>query len=201
MIVSQEWIAEFLKGDTFAPSHGAKFDGYLGTGMLYYAITYMLRADLAVCLGSGSGFVPKLMRTAQRDLMLESRTVLIDGNIQDCKWGRPIYFNQPSVFTENYPDVEIWEMTTTEAVKKFKDDSICYLHIDADHSYEGVYRDFALYRSKMKDGSIVTLHDTNAFSTHRGAGVNQLVEEMQEHGLNVVNLPFLGHGIAICGII
>src|SRR5262245_38832527 len=67
-LVDSRVISELLTREApWHESHGA--DGaYLGMGLLYYALTYSLRADVAVCLGSGGGFVPRLMRQAQRDL-------------------------------------------------------------------------------------------------------------------------------------
>ena len=44
-------------------SHAATAS-FLGSGILYYSFTYMLKAKVAVCLGSGGGFVPRLMRQA-----------------------------------------------------------------------------------------------------------------------------------------
>ena len=49
-------------------SHGSDGKEYLGGGMLYYTMAYITRAKVCVCLGSGGGFVPRLMVQAQRDL-------------------------------------------------------------------------------------------------------------------------------------
>ena len=40
----------------------------LAAGMIYYSLAYSLKARTCVNLGSGGGFVPRMLRQAQRDL-------------------------------------------------------------------------------------------------------------------------------------
>ena len=42
-----------------------------------------------------------------------------------------------------------------------QDIKIDYLHIDGEHSYEGVKKDFELYSSIMSENGIITIHDTD----------------------------------------
>src|SRR6266436_227006 len=108
-LVNKRTIAESLTRDApWSGSHGADND-YLGCGLLYYTIVYALQARLAVCLGSGGGFVPRLMRQAQRDLGIAptSRTVLVDGNVPSAGWGSPAWLPADSFFRRSFPDVEI----------------------------------------------------------------------------------------------
>jgi len=181
----QNWI---LKDEKFHRSHGAH-DNNLGTGMLYYALTYCYQAKLAVCLGSGSGFVPRLMRMAQNDLGIAaaSETVLVDANLPEAGWGSPDYFS-PCFFTESF-DVRIVQKKTADAVSEFTD--IDYLHIDADHSYEGSKSDLMEYSKKLSKKAVITMHDT----IPRKAGVWKVIEEARED-FDVVDLP-LNMGVAI----
>lgn len=81
-LINCELVVETLTHEApWCGSHGADGD-YLGMGLIYYGIAYILRAKLAVCLGSGGGFVPRLMRQAQRDLGIadDARTILVDAN-------------------------------------------------------------------------------------------------------------------------
>src|SRR5688572_17442209 len=82
-LLNTDYIKDVLNRDApWAGSHGSDGERYLGGGLLYYALAYMSRARLCVCLGSAGGFVPRLMRQAQRDLGLEgARTILVDANI------------------------------------------------------------------------------------------------------------------------
>jgi len=181
-------------------SHGAD-GGYLGMGLVYYALVYATRAQTAVCLGSGGGFVPRLMRQAQRDLGLAgARTILVDGNRPEAGWGAPAWLPPGSFFRRTYPDVELLVQTTARAATEFfatQGLAIDYLHIDADHSFEGCLADFNDYRRFLRVGSVVTLHDTN----FHGAGVRHVVEHLRARGdCEVVEFPEVGVGTAIVRI-
>ena len=41
-------------------THGAT-DLHLGDGMIVYSVIQMMRAKVCVCLGSGGGFIPRIM--------------------------------------------------------------------------------------------------------------------------------------------
>lgn len=191
--------------DPWCTSHGAGKDSAdLGAGILYYGLAYAMKARTCVCLGSGGGFVPRLMRQAQRDLELEtSRTILVDGaeavaGERKQIWGSPDWLSENSTFRRNYPDVEIMLKLTEDA---FHEDfassgiAIDYLHIDADHHYDGVKKDWKLYRQLVPDAGVITLHDTTNY--REPCGVPQLVDEIRQGGeYEVVNLP-IAYGTAI----
>lgn len=92
---------DIIKSSKWSESHGA--DGsFAGMGTLYYALPYALEAKVCVCLGSGAGFVPKLMCEAQRVLCHEGRLSQIDVTLVDASsgiWGSPVYENE----IEGYP--------------------------------------------------------------------------------------------------
>ena len=48
----------------------------------------------------------------------------------------------------------------TEILKKVPD-AVDFLLIDADHRYEGIKADFSLWRSKVRAGGMIALHDIN----------------------------------------
>src|SRR6202034_861335 len=74
----------------FSESHGA-VDDHLGAGGLYYALATMIRSQVSVCMSSGVGFVPRLLRQAQEDLGLaNAHTYLIDANLPDLGFGHPM---------------------------------------------------------------------------------------------------------------
>lgn len=193
--------ADFLREAQWAWSHGAD-QRDLGAGLLYYAIVYAMKARTAVCLGSGGGFVPRLMRQAQRDLGLaeSSRTVLIDGNQPEAGWGAPDWLAPDSFFRTHFPDVEIIVDLTAQAARDYfapQNLLIDYLHIDADHSFDGCLADFASYRPFLRTGSMVTLHDTN----YAGAGVREVIEHLRTMpDCEVVDLPDWGTGLALVRI-
>jgi hypothetical protein len=88
-------------------------------------------------------------------------------------------------------------MRFDQALKKFDDGSIDLLHIDGEHTYEAVERDFRRWWPKVKPGGVVIMHD--AAERHHDFGVWKLLEELRKkflvaefvhsHGLGVVVKP------------
>jgi hypothetical protein len=205
-LVNRSFAASELTGpDSWCASHGATpGTDELGAGMLYYALTYSLRASVCVCLGSGGGFVPRMMRQAQRDLGLEpSRTILVDGadTVPRQKreiWGSPSWVAEDSWFRKQFPDVEIVVSLTKRAHEEFfvpNGIEIDYLHIDADHHYEGVRLDFELFAPLVRDDGVITLHDSVNY--REPCGVPQLVDDLRRDGVYaVVDFP-IRYGTAL----
>ncbi len=191
--------------DPWCSSHGSREDSDdLGAGMLYYALAYSLKSETCVCLGSGGGFVPRMMRQAQRDLDLpDSRTVLVDGTLQVEQskkeiWGEPCWVPEDSVFRTNYPEIDIILQLTETAFNEYfqpHDVQIDFLHIDADHHYEGVKLDWDLYSPLVPDHGIITLHDT--INYREPCGVYRLMDEIRETGeYEMINFP-IAYGTAV----
>jgi hypothetical protein len=145
-----------------------------------------------------------MMRQAQRDLDLEgSRTFLVDGTLQVPPnkkeiWGEPCWVPEDSVFRKNYPDVEIrLELTETAFRDYFQPNNvkIDFLHIDADHHYEGVKLDWDLYSTLVPDDGIIILHDTVNYRPP--CGVYLLMDEIREEGnYEMINFP-IAYGTAV----
>lgn len=205
-LINREFIKSTLtSSDPWCRGHGsAEGTEELGAGMLYYSLAYSFKSLTCVCLGSGGGFVPRMMRQAQRDLGLEgSRTYLVDGTLQVPQskkdiWGEPCWVPENSVFRTNYPEIEIkFDLTETAFNEYFKPNNIRidYLHIDADHDYEGVKLDWDLYSTLVPDNGIITLHDTVNYRPP--CGVYLLMDEIRESGkFEMINLP-IAYGTAI----
>jgi len=201
-LLDPEFVANALTREApWCGGHGADGD-YLGLGLLYYTLVYATRAEVAVCLGSGGGFVPRLMRQAQRDAGIadRSRTILVDGNVPQAGWGAPAWLGSNSFFRTEYPDVELVLEKTTQAAETFfapQDVAIAYLHIDADHSFEACLEDFYTYRRFLRPGSLVTFHDTN----FAAAGVGHVVDHLRTRGdCEVVDFLDQGVGTALVRI-
>ena len=64
-------------------SHGAT-DKHFGDGMIVYSMMYFFKPQVSVCLGSGGGFIPRIMWTCMEDLSKEGydingrRVILVD---------------------------------------------------------------------------------------------------------------------------
>ncbi|MFA5154034.1 MAG: class I SAM-dependent methyltransferase [Clostridia bacterium] len=64
-------------------------------------------------------------------------------------------------------------MRTDEAYKLFEDESIDFLFIDADHSFEAVKKDLKLWYPKVKTGGIIAGHDYMWVDGRVAMAVNQ----------------------------
>ena len=192
-VLDQQFIAQFITHEApWHDSHGATLTD-IGGGLLYYTLTYIHKAKLCVCLGSGGGFVPRLMRQAQRDLQLpHARTVVVDGDLGS--WGRPTWLAPGSFFRTNFPEIKLVLSTTQQAARKYaKKWRIDYLHIDADHSEAGVLQDFTDYLPLMAPRGMITFHDT----APNQLPCAKIVTILRERGYQIVNFAHLGVGVAL----
>jgi len=179
MLFNLKYIKKFLTNNNDKPvtyrwTHGAT-DEHLGDGLLIYSIIQFIRAKNCVCLGSGGGFIPRIMTQARVDLY---DVGIFEGN-RDFNWGdigttfivdaanevggEVDWLKEDSFLRENfYP--RIINETTENAYKNFfikEDIKIDYLHIDAGHSYEDIKRDFEQYSKLLSNNGIISIHDTD----------------------------------------
>lgn len=158
----------------FRWTHGAT-DYHLGDGLIVYSLIQFMRAKTCVCLGSGGGFIPRLMTQARFDLHDQE---IFEGT-KEFNWGdigatyvvdatngvggTPDWVEESSFFRTHFSPRFI-NNTTEKAFYDFfvkQDIKIDYLHIDADHSYEGVKLDFELYSKILSPNGIISIHDTD----------------------------------------
>lgn len=177
----------------FRWTHGAT-DYHLGDGLLIYSIISYMRAKTCVCLGSGGGFVPRIMTQARIDLY---ETNIFEGK-KEFNWGdigatylvdaangiggQVNYLDESSFFRSNFFPRFIND-TTENAYYNFfikEDIKIDYLHIDADHSYEGVKKDFELYSKILSPNGIISIHDTDINFTENYI-VSQDIKEQNKY--------------------
>lgn len=167
-------------------------------GALYFSLPYMLQAKKCVILGSGAGFVPMMVLAAQRRLMQENILTAVDVTLVDADigiWGLPIYRSG----TEIDPELRFVKKLSAEAASQFSD--IDYIHIDADHSYQGVKIDLESYFPRLAEERwAITVHDTaNSWAVTGGLpiGAWEAARDFaEEHRLSIVNFP-IGCGTAL----
>lgn len=56
--------------------------------------------------------------------------------------------------------IDVIKEDTADAASQIQNGSLIFLFIDADHSYEGVKRDFQAWEPKMLPGSLIAFHDS-----------------------------------------
>ena len=203
-ILNRGWIHDSITRNqdsgsvSYRWTHGAN-DDYLGAGIFYYSIPYFLKARVCVCLGSGGGYVPRLMV----DCIYELNETQMYG---EGKYGEVYvvdatngfngevdWSNEDSFLRENF-NPRFINSTTEDAFYNFfvkRDIKIDYLHIDADHTYEGCTLHFDLYSTIMNENGIISIHDSDEnywknFETYDGeehdecSGPSEVVKEITD---------------------
>ena len=200
-ILNRGWIYDSITRNedsgsvSYRWTHGAN-DTYLGAGIFYYSIPYFLKARVCVCLGSGGGYVPRLMTDAIWELqetdMIEVGEVYVIDATNDVN-GEVDWSESDSYLREKF-NPRFLNTTTEDAFYNFfvkRDIKIDYLHIDADHTYEGVKMDFELYSTIMNENGIISIHDTDPeywenYQTYEGeshdlcTGPSELIKEISD---------------------
>ena len=165
--IEQEITTNDKKSDVrYRWSHGAT-EKHMGDGIIVYSMMYFFKPKLSVCLGSGGGFIPRIMSKCLNDLKQEgfntdeSRVILVDA-VNGVN-GHPDWIDDDSFYRNNFQSE--WLHTTTEkAYYEYfikRDMKIDVLWIDADHSLEGVKKDFDLYSQIISENGIIMVHDTD----------------------------------------
>ena len=115
-----------------------------------------------------------------------------------CRWtngfnGEVDWMESDSFLRENF-NPKFLNTTTENAFYDFfikRDIKIDYLHIDADHTYEGVKKDFDLYSTILNQNGIISIHDTDkrywdSFETYDGEshdtcyGPSEFIKEISD---------------------
>lgn len=212
MISNNDYIKNNItnNGDKPVPyrwTHGAT-DLHMGDGIMVYSTIQHMRAKNCVCIGSGGGYIPRIITQARLDLHQQG---IFEGN-GDYNWGDigTTYVvdacngiggpndleNEDSFYrTHFYP--RFIKETSEKAFYDFfvrQDIKIDFLFIDGDHSYEGVKLDFDLYSTILSDNGVIMIHDTDEEyektlivsedskkDYHRFDGPSKFVKELQEN--------------------
>lgn len=220
MITNQSYIENYITTDNgkdvpYRWTHGATNE-HLGDGLLVYSIIQHMRAKVCVCIGSGGGFIPRIMTQARVDLWEQK---IFEGN-SDKNWGdigvtyvvdacngvggNTNIENEKSFFRRTFHPRFI-KSTSEDAYYNFfvkQDIKIDILFIDGNHSYDGVKKDFEMYSKLLSDKGICLIHDTdetyeNSFiisedakkDWHRFDGPAKFIKELKNNSKwNLVNL-------------
>ena len=130
--------------------------------------------------------------------------------IKLCQSGLKVYGIDPYIVYPGYKDPESYESHYGEAIanlkgydytiiKKFsmdaladfKDESLDFVYIDANHGYESVKEDIAMWWPKVKRGGMLSGHD---YAVRPSFGVVQAVNEfLIEHNLSLSYLTVEEH--------
>ncbi len=91
----------------------------------------------------------------------------------ECSWDE--VKNQFNINTRFFDNIELIQEYSQYTVSKFKDKSIDFIYIDANHTYESVKNDLQLYLPKLKSNSVIAGHD---YCDIKWPGVIEAVNEV-----------------------
>jgi hypothetical protein len=199
-----------LKEAPWAESHGADHNVFLGGALLYYAYAYAFQTQTIVVLGSGGGFVPRILKQAQRDLEASGRPgpfnlYLVDAHLPQAGWGSTFYAdNMDTIMRKNFNDIHYIFNLTNDAynILKEKNLKIDYLHVDADHGFEQSWKDFDNFSNLLAHRAVVSFHDTcrdhnrECHVTGVPQTMDKLRSELTGRGLQMMDAHYLYRGLA-----
>ncbi len=114
-------------------------------------------------------------------LRLETRCVGIDswqGDIHTGNYAEDVYSDLKAHHDPRYSEFSLLRRGFFEdLVRDFDDESIDLLHIDGEHTYEAVSKDFRTWLPKVKASGIILFHDTDVFD-RSDCGVWKLWDEL-----------------------
>jgi hypothetical protein len=173
---------------------------YLGGGMLYYGLNQTLASKVSVIIGSGAGFVPRLVAQAQRDSGTKNGyTYYIDADIKyDPQTGQE--YGKPEIEKVKLDkNLFLLKMRSSYAAKLFEKEGIKinYLHIDGDHSVKGILEDWNFFYPLLSENAIVTFHD---YSSVPDVKVALEIIKKSHPDINFISFPNAGAGITLAQI-
>ncbi len=220
MIINQEFIEKNITTNDgnsvpYLWTHGAT-EKHLGDGLIVYSIVQHMRFKNCTCIGSGGGYIPRILTQARIDLHKQG---IFEGN-PDYNWGDigstyvidacngiggPNDLENENSFYRTHFYPRFIKETSENAFYNFfvrQDIKIDLLFIDGDHSYEGVKKDFELYSTILSDNGIIIIHDTDSEyektlivsedakkDHHRFDGPSKFIKELEKNNdYNLINL-------------
>jgi len=115
----------------------------------------------------------------------------------DCRYTQEVLDEQYNNFKADMADkpfVKILRAYSFDAVKQFDDDYFDFVYIDADHTFEGCYKDIVDWYPKVKKGGVLCGHDYVAKShrTRYGERLNfGVIEAVQKYSKENNLEPFV----------
>ena len=120
----------------------------------------------------------------------------VNGNGSEI-FGSELYDMVKDRFKE-HTNIHLFRSMTYFVLEQIPDETISVIYIDADHSYDGVARDLALSRNKVKKGGWICGHDYLINGEKANCiykfGVRRAVDEFcKKHGLHIKALAMDGY--------
>ena len=152
-------INEIIEKSPWSWSHGAD-NIHPGFSLIYYSLVYSYVSEKCVILGSGGGYIPRIIYYAQSELLKNNLINEIDISLVDAGNGVGGDRFYDEFGFDDLKELKLYSNYTDDVFDEFN--NINYLHVDADHNADQVYTDLCNYGTRMnKDNWIITCHDTH----------------------------------------
>lgn len=164
--IAKKLIKNYAKDDNWHEVNGKIGD--LGYGWIHYGLIRMLKPSRILCVGSKYGFIPAVCALACKDNgkgVVDFVDAGFDQNIHDKNhWGgvgtwknidKDEYFGKAGL--GKY--IKLHVMTTAIFKKKYSKRRWDYIHLDGDHSYDGIKFDYRSFWPSLKKGGFMAFHD------------------------------------------
>ena len=161
--------------------------GFLGFGLVHYALIANNRPKRILCIGSKKGFVPAMCAMACRDMGV-GHVDFVDAGYSESdgkrQWGgiglwRSQKPEHHFSFLGLTPYITTYVMTTQEFFRTNRP-KYQYIYIDGDHTYNGVKNDYLAAWKHLDKHGIISFHDTKVkrMSGQPAYGVWKLWKEL-----------------------
>lgn len=196
-LISKREVKRFI--DLYARKdnwhHEDKKKGGLGYGWIHYSLIRLLNPKNVLCVGSKWGFIPAVCALACRD----NKRGVVDfvdagfdmneyNKVAGEHWGgvgfwkkcdAKKYFGQFKL--DKY--ISLLVMKSKDYERKNKKKKYGYVHIDGDHSYEGIKSDFNLFWPKVEKGGFLAIHDIGSPNKDGNIyGTRKFWQEIKKNG-------------------
>jgi predicted O-methyltransferase YrrM len=125
----------------------------------------------AIEIGVGQGVSTVLWCKAISGLKLTGIDSYI-GSTSQMQGRQDRYYSRAKRLEKRF-DFQLRKMASMDAVDQFEDESVDFVNIDGDHTFDAVVQDIIRYVPKVRKGGLVMVHDYCAFKL---AGVMKAVD-------------------------
>lgn len=182
-------IIEYFDGHLLQNTKSLK--GFLGFGLIHYALITNTRPKRILCIGSKKGFIPAMCAMACRD-MNYGHVDFVDAGYSDTDensnqhWGgiglwRDVNPKDHFSFLDLSPYITTHVMTTRDFFRTNRT-KYQYIYIDGDHTYEGVKHDYLKAWPHLETNGYMVFHDIRVkhIKDQLTYGVGKLWQEMKD---------------------
>lgn len=175
----------------------AEDEAGLGYGFIHYALIVNLKPTRILCIGSSKGFIPAICALACKEIK-KGHVDFVDAGYDESdpdSWGGTGFWKQIDPKSHfSYPALSSWitthVLTSEQFLKMGTKRTWQYIYIDANHSYDGVKKDYELFWPRLEKKGFMIFHDVllKKHPKHKNFGVWKFWKELPND--NKITMPY-----------